>query len=305
LNLFHANGKLLISGEYAVLDGAVAFAVPTRFGQTLEVNYSEESDNPVLFWEAFRYDGSLWFSTEFDLETLTVLKTTDAKFASRLLQIFKAASELNSGFFQNPTQNIHCKTRLEFPQDWGLGSSSTLIYLLAKWMNIDEFKLNDLAFKTSGYDVACAGIDSPVIYRNHAGVRTIQPINFQPEFIGQLSIVHLNRKQDTQTNVSNHYRDLPKDPEWIQAVSEVSVEMAKAQTLPEFEVLMNLHEDLIASKLGFQKAKDLHFPDYEGSVKSLGAWGGDFVLVTEREGFLDYFQSKGFGTVLALGEVFI
>lgn len=305
MNLFHANGKLLISGEYAVLDGAVAFAVPTRFGQTSEVNYSDESGHPVLFWEAFRHDGSLWFSTEFDLKTLTVLKTTDAKFASRLLQIFNAASELNPGFFQNPNQNIHCKTRLEFPQDWGLGSSSTLIYLLAKWMNVDEFKLNDLTFKTSGYDVACAGKDSPIIYRNHSKLRTIQPINFHPEFLGQLYIVHLNRKQDTQTNVATNYRDLAKEPEWIQAVSEVSVEMTKAKTLSEFEALMNLHEDLIASKLGFQKAKNIHFPDYEGSVKSLGAWGGDFVLVTEREGFRDYFQTKGFRTVLALGEVLI
>ena len=32
---FYSNGKLLITGEYLVLDGAKAFALPTKFGQNL------------------------------------------------------------------------------------------------------------------------------------------------------------------------------------------------------------------------------------------------------------------------------
>ena len=34
---FYSNGKLLLTGEYVVLDGAKALAVPTRFGQNLIV----------------------------------------------------------------------------------------------------------------------------------------------------------------------------------------------------------------------------------------------------------------------------
>ena len=30
---FYSNGKLLITGEYVVLDGAKALALPTKFGQ--------------------------------------------------------------------------------------------------------------------------------------------------------------------------------------------------------------------------------------------------------------------------------
>ena len=34
---FYSNGKLLITGEYVVLDGAKALALPTKFGQSLVV----------------------------------------------------------------------------------------------------------------------------------------------------------------------------------------------------------------------------------------------------------------------------
>ncbi|MEX0362209.1 MAG: GHMP kinase, partial [Allomuricauda sp.] len=33
---FYSNGKLLLSEEYAVLDGAVGLAVPAKFGQSLK-----------------------------------------------------------------------------------------------------------------------------------------------------------------------------------------------------------------------------------------------------------------------------
>ena len=38
---FYSNGKLLITGEYLVLDGAKAFALPTKFGQKLTIEETE------------------------------------------------------------------------------------------------------------------------------------------------------------------------------------------------------------------------------------------------------------------------
>jgi mevalonate kinase len=35
---FYSHGKLLITSEYAVLDGAKALALPTRLGQKLSVS---------------------------------------------------------------------------------------------------------------------------------------------------------------------------------------------------------------------------------------------------------------------------
>ena len=36
---FYSNGKLLITGEYLVLDGAKALALPTKYGQYLTVEF--------------------------------------------------------------------------------------------------------------------------------------------------------------------------------------------------------------------------------------------------------------------------
>ena len=41
---FYSNGKLLITGEYLVLDGARSLAIPTKFGQFLIVEEIENSN---------------------------------------------------------------------------------------------------------------------------------------------------------------------------------------------------------------------------------------------------------------------
>ncbi len=300
---FRANGKLYIAGEYTVLDGGLSFAIPTKLGQTLEVKYEEESDSPQLIWEAFLEDGSLWFSAEFEMKTLSILKSSDAKLASRLFEILQAIETLNPTFFLNQTQNIHCKTQLEFPKDWGLGSSSTLIYLLAQFSGVDEFELNNLTFKTSGYDVACASRNHPILYQLKDGKRRIESLRFQPEFKDDLYFVYLNKKQDTQISVSQTYASKTKNESLVAEISELVGEIIQAETLEEFEKLIDRHETLLSEHLGLPKVKDLYFSDYTGSVKSLGAWGGDFVLVTGREGLLAYFSSRGYHSVLSYNDL--
>ena len=302
---FRANGKLYIAGEYTVLDGGLSFAIPTKLGQTLEVNYLEYSENPKLIWEAFLEDNSLWFSAEFELNPLNLLKSSNAKFASKLWEIFKAIEILNPDFFTNQTQNIHCRTQLEFPKDWGLGSRSTLIYLLAEFSGVDAFELNKLTFNTSGYDVACASSNSPILYQITENSRRIEPFKFNPEFKDELYFVYLNQKQDTQVSVSKIYKSKPKNEELVKEISILTEKILNASNLSKFENFINEHENLLSQHLEIPKVKDLYFSDYEGSVKSLGAWGGDFVLVTYRSGFENYFQLKGYQTILTLGELMI
>ena len=55
---FYSHGKLLISGEYAVLDGALALAVPTRFGQHMSVR---ENNSGILSWTSLDENGNAWF----------------------------------------------------------------------------------------------------------------------------------------------------------------------------------------------------------------------------------------------------
>ena len=44
---YYSNGKLLITGEYVVLDGAKALALPTKFGQYLII---EPGKNQQINW---------------------------------------------------------------------------------------------------------------------------------------------------------------------------------------------------------------------------------------------------------------
>ena len=58
---FYSHGKLLISGEYVVLDGALSLAIPTTYGQSLIV---EPLDEPKLIWKSFDEKGTIWFEED-------------------------------------------------------------------------------------------------------------------------------------------------------------------------------------------------------------------------------------------------
>ena len=68
---FFGHGKLLISGEYFVLDGAQSLALPTRHGQSLSVKYSP-SFSPKLSWKSYDVDGRCWFDQELNFGILNV-----------------------------------------------------------------------------------------------------------------------------------------------------------------------------------------------------------------------------------------
>ena len=50
---FYSNGKLLLTGEYVVLDGATALAIPTKYGQYLEISASEKKGIRLAVFEEY------------------------------------------------------------------------------------------------------------------------------------------------------------------------------------------------------------------------------------------------------------
>ena len=60
---FYSHGKLLITAEYVVLDNALALAIPTKFGQFLEV---EKNNSNTITWKSFTNTNDVWFETEFN-----------------------------------------------------------------------------------------------------------------------------------------------------------------------------------------------------------------------------------------------
>ena len=292
--VYYSNGKLLLSGEYAVLDGALALALPTKFGQHLEV---EENATGILHWNSFDADGSSWFRATFTLPDLTLVSSSDLETAARLLQILNATQHIDSTFLKH-SPGISVKTQLTFPRNWGLGSSSTLINNMAQWSGVNPYMLLKASFGGSGYDIACASHNYPLFYQLKSGKPVVEATSFAPSFKEQLYFVFLNEKQNSRTAIQG-YKNLRFDKnKLIAEISEMTRDFVLISSLQEFHALIDRHEQLLASVLGLQPVKQRLFPDYSGAIKSLGAWGGDFILATGDSKTPDYFTARGFSTIV-------
>jgi len=73
----------------------------------------------------------------------------------------------------------------------------------------------------------------------------------------------------------------------------------------EFERLLSIHEKIISNLLNCSTIQEDRFKDFTGVVKSLGGWGGDFVLATGNKDSLKYFKEKGFETILPYKEMIL
>lgn len=300
---FYSHGKLLITGEYLVLNQAKALALPTKFGQYLSV---EETESQFSTWESYMSDGSLWYQFEFKINEICKASYQPKNdFEKRLNQIFKFIKNENSNLFQS---EFEFKTSLEFPQNWGLGSSSTLINNLAQWSEINPYKLLENTFGGSGYDIAAAQSKTALFYTRKTFKPEIEKTQF-PEFLkNHIYFVYLNQKQNSRDAIQ-HYKSISQlqKVKSLNKVSQISEEVINVDNLERFEELLNQHEDILEKLLGQQKVKDKLFHDYKhGIVKSLGAWGGDFVLVTAKnKSQLSYFRNKAYHTILSYREMIL
>ena len=311
MSQFQAHGKFLLTGEYLVLKGALALAIPLKLGQTLSV---ETCNGASLQWVAYKPDGP-WFSVTLDQKTLELIDCDDQPKAEKLVQILKAVKQLNPKTFES--NGLHFTTHLDFDPNWGLGSSSTLIANLARWANVNPYELLKLTFGGSGYDIACATAEGPIYYQVKAKVPEpvegpiplVEPIDFNPPFADHLFFIYQGQKQSSSKEIKAFLAkanpvDLQKD---IEAVSEISRAVPKCETLDEFAMLMQCHERIIARCIG-QEPVQKRFPDFEGVLKSLGAWGGDFILTATEwpeSQVKEYFKGKGLDVVFGYKEMLI
>ena len=301
---FYSPGKLLISGEYVVLDGATALALPTKFGQSLQV---KEIIQPFLKWKSFDHNGQIWIEENFSIEEILKPKSTVATNSEEVLEklflVLQSAAEMNPEAF-SAGNGFELISKLDFPGNWGLGSSSTLIANIAKWLSIDAYTLLDKTFGGSGYDIAVALNESPITYQKQAGQKSILATSFDPEFKEQLFFVHLNQKQNSRESIQ-HYRSQERSALETAAekITSLTHEMIACDNLRQFELLIEIHENIISQLIDLPKVKSGLFPDYSGAIKSLGGWGGDFLLATGSANQMDYFRQKGFSTILSYSEM--
>lgn len=294
---FHSNGKLLLTGEYVVLDGATAIAIPTKYGQSLHIKSSKKEG---LHWISLDEKGAAWFQETFYLKDISAANSEN-KYSITLSKILREARKLNSDFL-NDQKGIQVTTTLDFPRNWGLGTSSTLINNIAQWALVDGFALLTKSFGGSGYDIAAAQNDFPILYQLKEGNPKFKEGKLPWSFKNSLFFVHLNKKQDSKQGIA-HYRNTEVSNTTIEQISNISNQLLQCHSLSEFEKLMNLHEEIVSKIIELPTVKQQLFSDYPHTIKSLGAWGGDFVLVTGTASDMEYFKNKGFNTIVTFEEM--
>jgi mevalonate kinase len=299
--VFYSNGKLLLTGEYVVLDGAKALAVPTKFGQSLTI---ESGTNKQFKWTSFDVDKSIWFEDVITFEEITSFakdqKGTTIK--SKLIAILHQAYIQNSSFITDFDGYI-IETNLTFPRLWGLGTSSTLINNIAQWLDIDAFELLKESFGGSGYDIACAQTNSPIIYQLEDSKPIFDIVNFNPSFKENIHFVYLNQKQSSSNAIANYFAKNHNLDKNITKISTITTDALLCTEGRDFALLMEKHQAIMSTVLQTETVKEKHFSDFKGVIKSLGAWGGDFVMVLSKQNPKEYFIEKGFETILTYDEM--
>ena len=296
---FYSNGKLLITGEYVILDGALSLAVPALLGQSLEVT---DNESKHIKWLSKNSDGRVWFNCTIRIDNLKVEKTSSNEISNKLSEIIKVIREEYPNFLNKSGSDI--TSQLTFNKEWGLGSSSTLISNLSQLAKIDPYELNNRIFNGSGYDIACAKSESPLLYRLIKNKRDIEKVSFRPIFREKIYFVYLNTKQNSMNEIRN-YKTLNSSNSMISEISDITKKLLKCSNQKNFNDLIYSHEQIISKLISKKSIKQELFKDFRGEIKSLGAWGGDFIMVSSDEDPSSYFKNKGFNTVLKYSNLLI
>ncbi len=290
MNESYSHGKLLISGEYVVLHGASALAIPLRPGQHFQVT---ESADDGLVWQSY-YRDQLWFEGHFtaDLHIVSSFNDERAAVIARILDNARRLAGKGNDFYDHK----FVVTRLDFDPSWGLGSSSTLIINVSRWMGIDPFQLSALTLGGSNYDIACSMNHHPILYCRDGYEHHVRKAAFAPPFADYLWFVFLGNKADSRQSVAQLVGDALPSADLIERVTHISEMMVACSDFGLFCDLIDEHERLIGDYIDVEPVKSRLFPDFKGSIKSLGAWGGDFVMVASQlpvDEIESYFSNKG------------
>lgn len=276
---FFAPGKLLLSGEYSVLQGAKAVSIPTRYGQHLQAEKHAGAD---LHYRALDDKGEAWLD----------FKLSEAKLPEEML--LKNILLSHADF--SDLQGWKLESRLDFPREWGLGSSSTFISLIAKWLNTDVWPLFFEHLKGSGYDVAVAESQQEIIYELKSPKGPYWENAKLPDFFDSTYFVYLGQKQNSAAEVKRYLQNQhPKA--LIQSLSALSEQLLKLRSISDLEAWMLEHEKLTSMLIGRKPIPPQVLPEFGGVAKSLGAWGGDFLWLSKVED-PQVLIDKGFETII-------
>jgi len=263
---YHAHWKILLSGEYMILDWAVGCWLSTCHGQTLEVK-EITSNIPVIHRKA-EEQWKIRFEWIYDKKNNIWTSSSSDDVARYLSHLFLFGIK-NNKVLHSDNKSYEVKTHLSYPRNRWLWSSSTIIYLYAQLIEANPFDVHMHQHPSgSGYDIACAWASWPLLFeKTDKNPFLVTPINWKPSFHKNLYFVYSWKKQNTH---------------------ESSVD--------ERSSLIIEHEKIIAQHLGATPIQTTRFADNDSIVvKSLWWWGWDFLLVTwkwEKSDLIKYMNEK-------------
>ncbi len=287
-----ANAKFLITGEYAVLANVTALAVPLKKQQHLEIAYRKDQ---IITWRSYDVDGSLWFELKTDVQELKSEKTFTDPVADKLVSILRHAMKISSK--KELDQGFDAVTTLDFNRKYGMGTSSTLISLIAQWQECNAYEVQFEHFGGSGFDIACATANTPILYNYHYADPIVKQVEFDPAIKDQLFFIYLNQKQNSRDSIARFDRD-KLTQEFKDELDQMPDRFIQsADSVEKFSETMERHEQIISSLVGLEPVKNRLFQDYPYAMKSLGGWGGDFILVVGGEGERVRFRESGYSHI--------
>ena len=173
-------------------------------------------------------------------------------------------------------------------------------------MVVNPYALLEKTFGGSGYDLACATATGPLLYQRNGTEPKVTPLDWSPGWLDGAYFVYRNQKQNSREGIRRYRgRSVPKAThrrigELTTALLSPTLHLrAAAQILQE-------HEALISEALGLPTVQEEVFNDFPGQLKSLGAWGGDFIWALSersREEVRTYFNERGYDTVIPYNEM--
>jgi len=298
MDTFHANGKLLLSAEYAIMHGAVGLAIPLKYGQKLMVkNAPKIAQKAKIFWKAIDKHNDVWFSCTLQIKGLALIEFTNQQKAETIKVLFQHCSK--SYFDEN--RDYYFETVLEFDVAWGWGTSSTLVSLIAQAFKANPYELYKTTFKGSGYDLACATANQPILYHLINGNAVIHNVDFNPSFKKNIYFVYLGQKQNSLGAIQN----LPvPTASFIAEINSFTEQMLVLQNNEkQFCDVLEKHEITMSQYLGQPTVKQRLFKDLDLTFKSLGAWGGDFVMVVGAVNEIEKIKRLGYATLFSWDEI--
>jgi hypothetical protein len=153
--------------------------------------------------------------------------------------------------------------------------------------------------------LACAQNDSAILYQLVDEKPLVKAISFNPGFTSKIYFVYLNKKQNSKEAIASYLDKRGSVEKTITKINAITDTVANSTELMEFELALQMHEIEMSTVLELPTVQDSLFEDFNGVIKSLGAWGGDFVLAVAKEDPTDYFKERGYEVVIPYNEMIL